>query len=191
MAGKLHTNIDENMLDLGDIVINERNWQKYLDPQASGCINHTGGKHAQGYRMCSAIRKSDNKKIMTVVHRVAMRMKLGRAIDSNEFVIHSCDNDSCVNPDHLVLGDAHTRNAFMKQRGTQRSGGNNTGGRRVDAAGNVIRQNRNYKYTEKQLRWFRTATATEIAKKLKVSMRRAYALRYGAKVGYRWLNGTK
>jgi hypothetical protein len=79
----------------------------------------------------------------------------------------------------------------MKKRGTQRSGHNNTGSRKVDANGNPIKQNRQYKYTEKQLLWFRTATAKEIAKTLKVSMRRAYALRFGAKVGYRWLNGTK
>ena len=187
MAGKLHVNLRKNMRDLGDILINEVNWLRYLEPQASGCINHTGGRHAQGYRMCSAIRKSDNKKIMTVVHRVAMRMKLGRAISSQEFVIHSCDNDSCVNPDHLVLGDAHTRNAFMKQRGTQRTGPLNTGGRRVDEHGNPIRQNRNYKYTEDELRWFRTAGAREIAARLGCDLKQAGALRYGARHGYKWV----
>jgi len=187
MAGKLKINLRENMRDLGDILINEVNWNQYLEPQASGCINHTGGRHAQGYRMCSAIRKADNKKIMTVVHRVAMRMKLGRAISSREFVMHSCDNDSCVNPDHLVLGDAHVRNEFMRQRGTLRTGAGNTGGRRVDAAGNPIRQNRTYRYTEAELRWFRTVKPREIAARLGIDLKRAGALRYGARHGYKWV----
>ena len=70
------------------------------------CIEWTAGMHRQGYGMCGAWRKDDMSKIMTTTHRIAGRLKYGRALDTYEFVYHTCGNPACVNPDHLELGDS-------------------------------------------------------------------------------------
>mgnify|MGYP003343669645 CR=1 FL=1 len=43
-------------------------------------------------------------------HRVAMRLKLGRAITSDDDVLHACNNKLCVNPSHLYIRDDKNRN---------------------------------------------------------------------------------
>jgi hypothetical protein len=72
---------------------------------AQGCTHWNAGKHKQGYGMVGAIRISDGEDIMVTTHRVAARLKYGRALDSKEMVLHTCSNMACMNPDHLVIGD--------------------------------------------------------------------------------------
>ena len=86
---------------LSDIWVNMTRYRQRISPMANGCIEWTGARHRQGYGMCVAIRDSDKKRIMTVTHRVAMRLKLGRALDTNEGISHTCNNPLCVNPEHL------------------------------------------------------------------------------------------
>lgn len=38
------------------------------------------------------------------MHRVALERKLGRPIETGKFALHTCDNKSCMNPDHLYEG---------------------------------------------------------------------------------------
>jgi hypothetical protein len=88
---------------LSDIWVNMSRYRQRISPRPNGCVEWTGAKHRQGYGMCVAIRDSDKKRIMTVTHRVAMRLKLGRAIDANEGITHICNNPLCVNPEHLAF----------------------------------------------------------------------------------------
>ena len=127
-------------------------------------------------------RDANNAKKMTVVHRLVKMAELGRELTSSEFVIHSCSNPKCVNPNHLILGDYYVRNAVMKANG--RSPVYNP---RTRVRGVQIKQDRVYKYSEQEIRWVRNATTEEIAKKYKMTKSRAAQFRWGFQKGYKWI----
>jgi hypothetical protein len=60
-------------------------------------------------------------------HRVAWEIYRG-PIPDGLHVLHKCDTPSCVNPDHLFLGDqaANNRDMFAKGRAYDRSGHSNS-----------------------------------------------------------------
>lgn len=57
-------------------------------------------------------------------HRVSFASFVG-PIPSGGFVLHRCDNRSCVNPDHLYLGDHRRNMRDMRERGRSASGERN------------------------------------------------------------------
>ena len=86
-----------------DLAVNLTKYYDLQQPQPTGCIEWTGCRHRQNYGFVSVLRHATGQRIMTVVHRIAMRIKLNRAIDSTEDVAHTCGNPLCCNPDHLEL----------------------------------------------------------------------------------------
>lgn len=86
------------------------------DPN-SDCWLWNGPSHRQGYGMIGAWREPTGEKIMTTCHRIMARRKYQRAIASSEWVIHTCLNPRCVNPDHLVVGTRADLHAVMKRLG--------------------------------------------------------------------------
>lgn len=67
--------------------------------RTEGCWIWQKGKNKKGYGWISVNGKCQ------YVHRVMMAVMLGRLLASNEVVMHECDNPSCCNPKHLILGD--------------------------------------------------------------------------------------
>ena len=94
---------------VGNIFVNLTKYRQNITPVANGCIEWRGSKHKQGYGMM-AILNSEGKRKMTVVHRVAMRLKLGRELTPYEDVRHACGNPGCCNPSHLYIRNEQIRN---------------------------------------------------------------------------------
>lgn len=60
------------------------------------CLLWTGTIGNDGYG-----RMSLNKKT-TLVHKIAFYLKNNR--EPSNYLIHTCDNNNCVNPDHIIEG---------------------------------------------------------------------------------------
>lgn len=64
---------------------------------ASDCWHFCGSRNQGGYGRLTVGGR------MQVVHRLSYELFVGR-IPYGLFVLHSCDNPSCINPDHLRVG---------------------------------------------------------------------------------------
>jgi hypothetical protein len=76
-----------------------------LTPDANGCINFCGvrGTSSPGQRYHIQIDG-----LQVSANRFALERKLGRAIHPGFEARHTCNNPSCINPDHLVEMNGRT-----------------------------------------------------------------------------------
>lgn len=64
----------------------------------SGCWNWEGAKSKSGAGLFSLTMTK-----IVQAHRYMLEQSTGSVIDSSIFITHSCANNACVNPDHLVI----------------------------------------------------------------------------------------
>jgi len=81
----------------------------------TGCLLWLGTVNRKGYG-----RIGVNKKAY-FTHRVAWECTFG-PIPSDKWVLHKCDQPSCIRPDHLFLGTHADNMADMEQKGRARRG---------------------------------------------------------------------
>ncbi len=83
-------------------------WNKSLDPYGYG-------------RMYQAV--SNTKRKCLFAHRITYKLFNGE-FDEKLFVLHSCDNPPCCNPDHLFLGtnEENTADRHRKKRSAKGEG---------------------------------------------------------------------
>jgi hypothetical protein len=89
----------------------ERFWEKV--DKSGECWIWTGCKDKDGY----GFFRTEGKNLKA--HRVSLRMKLGREVRG--LALHSCDNPSCVRPDHLREGTNSMNQSDAAKRGRCRS----------------------------------------------------------------------
>ncbi len=89
---------------------------KYVYPEPN-----TGCWLWAGYSIDGYGRVCDTKRGITLAHRLSYFFHKG---DFNRalHVLHKCDNPSCVNPDHLFLGDVFINNADRVNKGRSAKG---------------------------------------------------------------------
>ena len=85
----------------------DRFWSKVNTEAPGGCWEWTAAKLKTGYGRFKFSGKP------ALAHRVSYELVYGE-FDKTKQVIHSCDNPSCVKPDHLRLG---TIQENMQDRG--------------------------------------------------------------------------
>ena len=166
----------------GNFLFNLEFFRRHQVVLPDGCHEWTAGRHRQGYGMMGGYYVDTDTRFMTVVHRVAMMVKLGRALASSENVSHTCLNPACVNPEHLVVGDDKLRSQLHKQKGLYKPK-EKTGRYSRDK----VKQNRKYKYSIEELLFIRNSTSAEIAERFGIDKSRASSMRYGMRRAYGWL----
>jgi len=92
----------------------------YKDP-FSGCWNWTRGKDKDGYGKIKVEGRSLR------AHRVSYQVFKGE-FPENLQTLHSCDNPSCCNPDHLWVGSNADNMADRDNKGRTARGERNGGG---------------------------------------------------------------
>jgi len=75
------------------------------------CTSHAKAKHRRNYPVIDRGGKHQR------LSRYVFKVKNGY-IDDKKFVMHSCDNPECINPDHLSLGTPkeNTKDMITKKR---------------------------------------------------------------------------
>lgn len=78
----------------------ERFWRSV--EKGDGCWNWKGRKSIKGYGVfCYHTGRGRTSQLRT--HRISYTLTKG-PIKPGEFILHSCDNKACCNPDHLRVG---------------------------------------------------------------------------------------
>lgn len=76
----------------------------------TGCFNWTAQKCPQGYGKYKRIKG------IQLAHRASYKLFKGD-IPEGMCVLHKCDNPSCINPDHLFIGDWDVNNKDRAAKG--------------------------------------------------------------------------
>ena len=77
-----------------------------------GCWIWSGGLHKKGHGLIN-MQKRNGKWAMEMAHKVAYKVFLGE-IAKGLYVIQSCDELRCCNPEHLWLGTAEDRKGLVE-----------------------------------------------------------------------------
>jgi len=97
--------------------IEDRFWSKVK--KTEGCWIWTAFKNKGGYGVFGvAHSQSGGPSQLMLAPRMAWTLTNGE-IPEGQYVLHSCDNPSCVNPDHLRLGSLaeNAQEMWSKRRG--------------------------------------------------------------------------
>ena len=177
--------IDEAVKEIyGKYIVNVEQFRERVgDPDpVTGCMTWRGpGWHAQGYGMVMVWNAVTGKRTMALTHRLTYMMNVDANLTRNQFVLHTCSNHACCNPDHLVCGDGFARERFRAA---------NKGPRKFKHPGRLIAKQpwRTYKFSDSQLVYAHYHTWEEIVERWVVSREDASQMKYMAGPrGYPWL----
>lgn len=169
-----------------DRYINLELFKQKQELQPNGCINWTGITNNAGYGFVGFIyavsRTGRRDSGMMTAHRLAFMLEYDRAPDTRN-VNHTCHNRLCVNPAHLIEGTQQEKMKNMRDDGIK------LGGRPYKPEGYfyIRKQNREYKYSEEEIQWYRTSELADIQAKDGITREQAQRRQSAFRRGYKWL----
>ena len=94
----------------------DRFWTRVAVAGEADCWNWTAGKNGVRYGVFYCDTGGGRRAILA--HRFSLGLALKKDLPRELFVLHSCDNPSCVNPKHLRLGTQrdNVRDAIIRKR---------------------------------------------------------------------------
>lgn len=101
-------------------------FQSKLIATPTGCMEWSRCRFAQGY----GVVRMNGKNMKA--HRISLEHYLGRPIQDTMFVLHSCNNPPCCNPEHLREG-SHQENMDDKLRAGRQPRGETNGKAKLTA----------------------------------------------------------
>jgi hypothetical protein len=171
-----------------DRFVNLDFYYKKLETMPNGCIEWRGPKNNAGYGFIGfktidedGLPKQHSTRMMTV-HRLAF-MIANKSLPTKRNVNHTCHNKLCCCPEHLAEGTQQDKIKSMKRDGIH-SGGSIKG---VKRGSYNHKQMREYKYSEEDIQWIRTADPDLIASRYNLSRAEAQRKQGGFRAGYKWL----
>lgn len=113
--------------------------QEYLNNcknTKNNCLEYLGKTRVDGYARVTFERKN------WLLHRLVFILHSKNQIPNGLFVLHSCDNRCCINPDHLWLGTKrdNTLDSIKKGRHVNNSGTRNGRAKLTMSKANRIRK---------------------------------------------------
>lgn len=116
----------------------ECRFNSYVE-KSDGCWNWTGPKNTQNYGRLFLNVSKNGKRLSVAAHRHALS-RIGVHVPADKCVMHKCDNPSCVNPSHLVVGTWGENNSDRSRKGRS--------GSRVYTADDLRRYSENFSGTK-------------------------------------------
>ena len=163
-------NCDNKMKARGWCQAHYSRWQKHGDPRLGGSRRRPGGMSIEEILDMYVIRGAPNEcwewTGRTVhgygwfthaggihgAHRVSIALALSVTLDSDDHVMHSCDNPPCCNPSHLSVGTAVLNVADMVEKGRAHSGSKVTALKTINESDvRVMRKMREHGLTYKSI----------------------------------------
>ena len=135
--------------------------------QSNGCLHWGGRLDQNGYG------RVDFEGKPRLAHRIAYKLAYGED-PGDMYVCHSCDNPTCVEPQHLWLGSQSDNMSDASAKG------------RLNSFRGVGSQVGTAKITEQQAREikFGVEPATELARRFQITKEAIYAIRKGKNWGW-------
>ena len=104
------------------ILKNPARYRRYIEqrtvspPTSPGCLLWVGQLNTHGYGVIG-VRSNKSNSYPILVHRIVACLERGFNLTSDKLVCHTCDNRTCVNPEHIFIGTVKDNNRDCVKKG--------------------------------------------------------------------------